>query len=384
MSCRFPLSEVEWQVILTAGYSTVKAGFPPNFANLTRHVRAGGVEPPIAGAFLDFLPDRRHPGTVNIFLPPAMISGPARRRALIAARVAVSVAALWLAFGWVDLGGVATSMAAAGPLPIVMTLGVYLVSQGVSAARWMLIARALGFALKPRTAVTYYFIGMFFNFLGPSMLGGDVARSLYLSRGPARMSVAAASVALDRYVGFVWLTVLCSAAQIFFGSFSLPARLVWTTHALALIALTSWVVLPRVAAGRLPPGLLGARWSASILSVIFHLIQISAAVVLAHALSASTPWRYCFVFHPLVAIVSALPISVAGLGVRESGYVYFLASVQGAPASQAGAFAAAWLAILTASSAIGGVVFLLNGGRLPRERAANAGTHHSTQLPPSS
>jgi uncharacterized membrane protein YbhN (UPF0104 family) len=311
------------------------------------------------------------------------MSARTRRRILTALRVGVSAAALWIAFGWATLGDIVSSVAAAGALPIVMALVIYVVSQGVSAMRWLLIARAMGFSLSPRVAITYYFIGMFFNLFGPSFLGGDLARSLYLARGRARMSAAVAAVALDRYVGFVWLAVLGSAALLAFGTFSLPERLVWAVHAMAIAALVSWFTLPRIGSSWLPTDVLGARVAASGIAVIFHLTQISAAVVLAHALTPSTPWRYCFVFHPLVAIVSALPVSIAGLGVRESGYVYFLTLAQGASASQAGAFAAAWLAIVAASSALGGLVFLVTGGRLPEHRAG-AERDYATQFPRSS
>jgi uncharacterized membrane protein YbhN (UPF0104 family) len=253
----------------------------------------------------------------------------------------------------------------------------------VSAMRWLLIARAAGLALRARTAVTYYFIGMFFNFLGPSLLGGDVVRSLYLAGGRERIAAAAATVALDRYVGFVWLAVLGSLAQLVFGSFSIPVRLVWATHGLAVVALMSWFCLPAIVSRRMPSGFSRVRANVSAMSVAFHGVQILGAVALARAVSPSTPWRYCFVFHPLVAIVSALPISVAGLGVRESSYVYFLASVGGAPVSEARAFAAAWLAVVTAASAIGGVVFLLSGGRLPAMHREPIRADHSTQQPPS-
>jgi uncharacterized membrane protein YbhN (UPF0104 family) len=275
-------------------------------------------------------------------------------------------------------------MAAAGVMPIAMTLGVYLGGQVVSALRWLLIARSVGFTLRPSTAIRYYFIGMFFNFLGPSLLGGDLARSLYLAQGRERMAAAAATVAFDRYVGFVWLAVLGSVAQLAFGSFAIPARLAWGTHALAALALSSWLLAPAIAGRRIPSGLLHVRGAAATISMVFHLVQIAGAVVLVQAVSPATPWRYCFVFHPLVAIVAALPISIAGLGVRESGYVYFLASVQGASQNEAGAFAAAWLAVVTAASAIGGIVFLFSGGRLPRGRGDAGGADHSTQFPASS
>ena len=130
---------------------------------------------------------------MEISLTPTENPAKARRVALLAVRITISGAALWLAFGAADLGEVARSMAAAGVMPIAMTLGVYLVGQVLSALRWLMIARSIGFALRPSTSVTYYFIGMFFNCLGPSLLGGDVARSLYLARGRERMAAAAAT-----------------------------------------------------------------------------------------------------------------------------------------------------------------------------------------------
>lgn len=302
---------------------------------------------------------------------------------LLVCRVAISAVALYLAFAAADLGEIGRSLAAAGLMPVAATLAVYLAGQVVSALRWMLIARSVGFVLPVSTAVTYYFIGMFFNFFGPSMLGGDIARSLYLARGRERIATAAAAVAFDRYVGFVWLAVMGSLALFAFGSFSLPNRVVLASHGLAVTALGSWFLLPTIGSRRLPAGFFRVRLAVSAISVAFHVLQIAGAIVLVQAVSPDTPWRYCFVFHPLVAIISALPISVAGLGVRESGYVYFLASV-GASTSHAGAFAAGWLAVIAAASAIGGILFLANGGALPRARGDGAGADQSTQFPESS
>jgi uncharacterized membrane protein YbhN (UPF0104 family) len=233
--------------------------------------------------------------------------------------------------------------------------------------------------------VKYYFIGMFFNFLAPGFIGGDVVRSLYLARGRDQVARAAMTVALDRYVGFVWLAVIASGALLAFGTFSLPATLVWATHGVTLFALASWFLLPMTGAVR------RASWSlervgsnTAFLSLAFHAVQIAGAMVLVRFVAPETPWRYCFVFHPLVAMISGLPISVAGLGVRESGYVYFLASLQGVPGSHASAFAAAWLVVLISASLIGGTVFLSSGARLPRDATRDETQEDSAQFPSSS
>ena len=78
----------------------------------------------------------------------------------------------------------------------------------------------------------------------------------------------------------------------------------------------------------------------------------------AHMLSQISFWA-------LVAALGALPVSVAGLGLREAGYVYFLANIGGAAMPQAVAFSLLWLGVLVTASAVGGVVFLTDRRPLP-------------------
>ena len=54
-----------------------------------------------------------------------------------------------------------------------------------------------------------------------------------------------------------------------------------------------------------------------VLSLAFHLSQVLMQWVLVRAAGAQVPLAYCLVFHPLLAFVTALPVSVSGLGVRE-------------------------------------------------------------------
>src|SRR5262249_52533060 len=58
--------------------------------------------------------------------------------------------------------------------------GVLVVTQVVSALRWRMLARPLGFDGSLGRYTSYYFIGMFFNLVLPTSVGGDVVRALYL------------------------------------------------------------------------------------------------------------------------------------------------------------------------------------------------------------
>jgi uncharacterized membrane protein YbhN (UPF0104 family) len=71
------------------------------------------------------------------------------------------------------------------------------------------------------------------------------------------------------------------------------------------------------------------------------------------------PWHVLLVTIPVVNILSTLPISWNGLGVRENGYVFFLAPLI-LSREQAVAFGAMWLFAMTISSAIGGLVAALS------------------------
>ena len=65
---------------------------------------------------------------------------------------------------------------------IALALVVYLLSQILSAGRWMVLARPLGFEEPFEEIVVYYLIGMFFNLFAPGTVGGDVSRVYYLAR----------------------------------------------------------------------------------------------------------------------------------------------------------------------------------------------------------
>jgi hypothetical protein len=98
-----------------------------------------------------------------------------------------------------------------------------------------------------------------------------------------------------------------------------------------------------------------------------------AALLVGSAVDLGVSWKYYLVFHPLVSIFSALPVSLAGLGIREAGYVWFLSSVSGVPEERAAAFALLWLGVLLVSSAAGGLVFVARGGEVPALRGSPDG-----------
>jgi len=282
----------------------------------------------------------------------------------------------------------AATLASARLAPIGGAVLIYLLGQILTAWRWDLIAHASGFRERLRRIVTWYFIGMFFNLFGPSTLGGDVVRSLYLGGPTGRRTLALHTVVFDRLSGLTMLVAVALFAMGAFGTFGLPPAVVWLSVTVGVALVAAWWMVPPLAVRFLPPrnrvrvlveGDLRRFWNDGRLlaatagiSLVFHVVQVAAVYLIGRAVGLTVPWPYYFVFHPLVTIFSALPLSLAGLGIREVGYVWFLSAVENVPHETAAAFALLWLLVLLVASGVGGLVFLVYGGGMPSLRRASS------------
>ena len=300
-----------------------------------------------------------------------------RARWLLRAAVSIGIVAYILVD--VDTDDLVRTLASVRPAPFAGALALYLVGQVLSAYKWSLLGRSVGY-LRPVAEYTrFYFIGMFFNLFGPSTIGGDVVRALYLADGH-RPSIAINSVVFDRVSGLVLLMALGAAALIAFPKYGLPWPLTASLVAGGLVLVFGWWMCPRLVR-LLPAGNhfrrqveteLGPFWldrallvRVAVVSLAFHLIQVAVQYVLARAAGVALPFSYCLIFHPVISVMTALPLSVAGLGVREGGYLYFLTRID-VDDSIAVTFGLLWFAVTVLAGLVGGALFVVAGAALPR------------------
>ncbi len=265
---------------------------------------------------------------------------------------------------------------------LALAMALYLGGQALSAIKWRRLALAVGFQGSSSRFVAHYFIGMFFNAFGFGTVGGDVVRALYLAGSGGRRALALNTVVADRVSGLLTLLAIALGALLLFHHYELPAAIYWGVVGLVVGAAgrleASAEATPARLRTRSSPAAPGRARSRAVLErralarqrrahslCAFHFSQIGVLLLLTHALDIAVPWSYCFVFGPLVNIMAAVPVSLNGLGVREGGYVYFLAHVD-VPRDSAIAFALAWFGVVMLAGAVGGVVYLLSSdGRQP-------------------
>jgi uncharacterized membrane protein YbhN (UPF0104 family) len=211
---------------------------------------------------------------------------------------------------------------------------------------------------------TFYFAGLFFNLFLPTSIGGDLSRCYYLADNRSDILRAMTTILADRISGMVAL-ICIAAIALLATSVVIPAWMTVITvggAVLLILGLLIPFISPRFFRKfELPyrywenPRFMAASLAASFfiqLSVVFINLFIGNAV------GVAIPWEFYFVFTPLVAVAGMIPISLNGLGVREGAYVYFLAHV-GVASPQALAFAILWLILITSTSVLGGIGWLL-------------------------
>jgi uncharacterized membrane protein YbhN (UPF0104 family) len=256
-------------------------------------------------------------------------------------------------------------------------------AQLASARRWQLLAAPLGFPRPLGRLTAFYFIGMYFNLVLPTSVGGDVVRAWYLDGRPGRRLGAFVSVLLDRLSGLVVLLAV-AALGVALSPAELPAwvvAFVWGACGCFVLGLAGLPLLTRLGPGlaRRPRQVLQALAAVysprllvttTLLSVAVQVANVVLVWLVGLSIGAPVPAAYYWVLVPMVTLLTLLPVSVNGMGVREGAMVVFLAPL-GVGRGTALTLAFLWFAVTAAVSLAGGVVYLL--GHFPPPAPAPKG-----------
>jgi uncharacterized membrane protein YbhN (UPF0104 family) len=116
----------------------------------------------------------------------------------------------------------------------------------------------------------------------------------------------------------------------------------------------------------------------TLLSVVVQLANILIVWLIGLALNLSVPGSYYLILVPTVTLLTLVPISLNGMGVREGGMAIFLAPL-GVDPGTAITLAFLWFVAFVLPS-LGGVFFYLGAG-VPRYREQGPGVRSPVPLP---
>ncbi len=283
-----------------------------------------------------------------------------------------------------------------------ISLALYFGAIAVGAVKWRILLRAQEIRVPLSNLLSYTLVGLFFGNLLPTNVGGDLVRGYDLARHTSLPAETAISVLVDRMVGliaFVFvavvmaLLVVYSAGQVALWEVALLAvtallflclvfavllsnRLRAQVRRLFNLGLLSSLapVYDRLSAalsayrrsyGALAQGFLISILVLSIGSVVNYLISL--------ALGGGISLLHIFLFTPLITFVLLIPISIGGIGLNQSAYVFFF-NLVGVPEQTSLAISLIMQAIIIVASLPGGVLWWRQRSVRQPEPAAEAVT----------
>ncbi len=226
------------------------------------------------------------------------------------------------------------------------------ITQVITAQRWRVIATSMSMAGSYGAFLRMHLAGMFFSIGLPSLVGGDAIKAYAASRRASRpFSFGVASVLQDRAVGLIVLLAYGTAAV-------LLNPLAWRGVPLLLVYLALWLVgsalfclvflserlaglwldslnlaAARVGLQKLTEfhqALTGINLSAGGLAQVLLLSLCNSALVIliVHQICSAARIPVALggvaVLVPLIDVLTMIPISISGVGIREWCYVQLL------------------------------------------------------------
>jgi uncharacterized membrane protein YbhN (UPF0104 family) len=262
-----------------------------------------------------------------------------RRAVLLLVKAAVSICLLYLALRSIHPGALIVRIKGADPAWIATAVGLLALQAAVVGLRWRMVARPLTDRLTAAVAIELSFIGLFFSQVLPSTVGGDAVRIWVLARRGAGWKTAAYSVLVDRVAGVAVLAVivlaclpwtlrllhnpLAQSMLMLIGFGAIGASAVFAGLGVVRLQAFERFALTRhlTAAAQLALTLcrtpsLASGIAAS--SFFTHGLSVAAIWMCARAVGAPVSFLDLLFLLPPVILVSTVPVSIAGWGVREA------------------------------------------------------------------
>ena len=312
----------------------------------------------------------------------------AERKKIIAfiLRLSVSAGLLIVLFTRVDMRSLTLAVKNADKIILLVAFLALFLDYLLAFLRWQMLIKAYGIEVSISRLAVSYSAGLFFNALLPSTIGGDLARSFDLGTFAKKIRRSIATVILDRLSGYVGV-ILVVLPAVFLKPELLQDKLILLS-VIAMVAIFIVVVMllfnraAYLQASRFLGFLKLGRFSQSlkdlhqdmhdlaglprsviplnlIVSVFIQGIGPIVFYFIALALGIKVNILYYLIYIPLVGVITLLPVSIGGLGLRDATIVFLFARL-GVPQDAALAMSLLFFAFSFIYATLGGIVYVFS------------------------
>jgi len=259
----------------------------------------------------------------------------------------MSASIFYVLFNNVDFSGTIQSLVGIhkGFLSIAVVLMIIQVIAATS--RWKIVLSQFEIFVSFKEVMQMIWIGLFFNQILPSSIGGDTIRSYYLYKKNHSLGLSVLSVLADRVIGLIALVFLVLVTiTLAFDLIKDPiAR--WGISLIAIGSTSGVIVIltlnnftKKLVHLKLIRGLftISLKCKEMIFSVypgvklisislLIHILSIVTITILSLGMSLNINWLGLIIIMPLASLIMIVPISIAGWGLREGVMVIGLGFV---------------------------------------------------------
>jgi len=225
----------------------------------------------------------------------------------------------------------------------------------LSAYQWHSLLQGENIRIDLADLISLYMVGIAFNHFVPTGMGGDTVKAFHVGRDSGNVPGSASAVVMCRVTGFFGMLMI-----------ALPVLVIWHEHFkgniilwfLFLSVFVGGLIVGAIFSVTLLPKLFKGKWTqhrffasaikignalsvsakrprsmtiAIVYGIVFWIISILNAYLYGDALNMHAPLYFYFVAIPMISLITFLPISINGFGLRESAFVFIFSTIHVAP-----------------------------------------------------
>lgn len=251
----------------------------------------------------------------------------------------------------------------------------------IIAARWHQILKAYGFNVSLFKVFRVYMIAFFFNNFLPSTVGMDVVRGAYIVKRKSDLADVISTILLERWIGMLGIILYVSVIPVFFLSSIELTYFIYVSAGGVLISVIFIIAVWNDSVHELMSRLIskikwlniGSRINTLylslrtirkhmhlfivnlLLSVLIQVFFVFANYFIVLGQGLNITFMQLLIYVPLISIISMIPITINGIGLRDWAYITFFGLGM---KEQAFSLSLTFFILLTVMSLLGGLIFI--------------------------
>ncbi len=303
-----------------------------------------------------------------MFMKEAKSSGRIKSIFFSLAKYLLAFGLLYLAISSADSEKIYSYISQIGYESFFLSALFLILAQCASAERMRFYAKEKGVKLGFIYSLKLYYVGMFYNNILPSGIGGDGYKALVINKIHHLSFKKSVQIMLsDRANGMLALLIILYTLVLMSGIYNTFPYGLFLTLALIAATIPCYLIASKILMSERAGDSAIALCYSMIVQVISLLASISIITGLGFSLFEFASYQNILIVYLAASILSAvLPISVGGIGIREISFVYAAFYID-IDTEKAIAFSVGYYVVYFAISLIG--LFYLNAFKIFNNRA---------------